>query len=767
MKCLVVGAGSIGRRHAKNLVQLGVGALVICDPDAERARSLAAEVGATAHTDLDAALAEHPHVAIIASPNHLHIEHALRCARAGTHLFIEKPLSASLEGCAELRDEVRARGLRVLVGCNLRFDDVYQRVRRALDEGALGRVYSAHLHFGYDLAAWRPGIDYRRVYSAHRDQGGGILLDAIHELDLARSWFGEPRRVLSLPRRTGALDADVEDVADLTIEFRSGAVVTVHLDYRDPVYRRHAWVSGDRATIEADFAARTVTLRPRQDADQPLSQRLTYADDRNAMYVRELRHFLAAVEGREPPVADLDDGIAALELALAARDRAPLIEFYPGKTRHVDRDGGPLGKLPIVLQARLGSKRLPGKVLLPAAGRPMLEILVERLRRARRVSQIILATSDAPTDRALVVEAERLGLPCFVGSEDDVLARYLGAVRQYDLPAVVRITGDCPLMDPAVVDAAIERFLALGPDYLSNVRPRSYPDGLDVEVISAAALERTDRECRDPSLREHVTLYIARHPERFEHAALPHPDAARLAPLRWTLDTEADYRFLKAVIEALLPEKPDFDMDDVLDLLARRPELEALLSTPATPPSRTTPTLIGERLVLRPLRAEDADGAYARWMSDPEILRHTEARFGRHTPASLRAFIAEQNANPDVVFLAITEKTEGTPSRHIGNIKLGPINRAHRMGDIGIIIGEKACWGRSYAREAIALLKQYAFDTLGLHKLTASCYGENLGSAKAFEAAGFIREGTRSRHCQVEDGWTDVIQLAAFNPQSP
>lgn len=761
MKYLVVGAGSIGRRHAKNLRRLGIDALVVCDPDAERAHSLAAEVDATGHIDLDAALAEHPQVALIASPNHLHIEHALRCARSGAHLFIEKPLAASLEGVAELRDEVRARGLHVMVGCNLRFDEVYRHVRQALDEGALGRVHSAHLHFGYDLAAWRPGVDYRRVYSAHRDQGGGILLDAIHEIDLALSWFGAPRRVLSLPRRTGALDADVEDVADLTIEFRSGVVATIHVDYRDPVYRRSAWVSGDRATLEVDFAARTATLRAPQksgqDADQPLSRRLTFVDDRNAMYLRELGHFLAVVEGREPPEADLGDGIAALELALDARDRAPILEFP--RRRLVDESGRPIDKLPIVLQARLGSKRLPGKVLLPAAGRPMIEHLVERLRRARRVSKIILATSEAPADRALVAEAERLGLPCFVGSEDDVLARYLGAVRLYDLPAVVRITGDCPLMDPAVVDAAIERFLDLAPDYLSNVRPRSYPDGLDVEIISAAALERTDRECRDPSLREHVTLYVARHPERFEHAALPHPEAARLAPLRWTLDTEADYRFLKAIIEAIYPEKPDFDMDDVLALLARRPELSSLLTVTPAASASTAPTLEGERLVLRPLRAEDADGPYVRWMSDPEVLRHTEARFAKHTVASLRAFIEQQNADPDVVFLAITEKAGG---RHVGNIKLGPIHRIHHVGDIGILIGEKDCWGRGYAREAIALLKQYAFAQLGLHKLTASCYGENLGSAKAFEAAGFIIEGRRVRHYQSESGWTDVIQLAAF-----
>ncbi len=234
------------------------------------------------------------------------------------------------------------------------------------------------------------------------------------------------------------------------------------------------------------------------------------------------------------------------------------------------------GAVTVVIQARMGSNRLPGKVLKLAAGKTMLAILVERLRRAETIDQIILATSVAPGDGLIVDEAERLGLPTFLGSEHDVLSRYAGAARKYDLPAVVRITADCPLTDPAVVDFTVGRFLSERPDYCTNALDRSVPKGLDVEVMSRAALERADAEATDNADREHVTRFFYTHPERFRvlHAA---PHDATLAGHRWTLDTPADYRFLTTILDHFHIEKPGFDMNDVLTFLATRPELEVEL----------------------------------------------------------------------------------------------------------------------------------------------------------------------------------------------
>jgi spore coat polysaccharide biosynthesis protein SpsF len=192
------------------------------------------------------------------------------------------------------------------------------------------------------------------------------------------------------------------------------------------------------------------------------------------------------------------------------------------------------------------------------------------------VGRIVLATSEAPSDRLLVAEAERLGLDWFVGSEQDVLSRFLGAARKWDMPALVRITADCPLLDPDAFDFTVERFLQAQPDYCSNAIPeRSAPDGFDVEVLSREALERADREARGRADREHVTSFVYGHPERFEIVAAA-PFDRELASRRWTLDTRADYEFIRNVFEALLPSKPDFRLADILALLEARPELDTV-----------------------------------------------------------------------------------------------------------------------------------------------------------------------------------------------
>jgi spore coat polysaccharide biosynthesis protein SpsF len=320
---------------------------------------------------------------------------------------------------------------------------------------------------------------------------------------------------------------------------------------------------GSEAVVEGDFARRSVVLRTRDGAEE----RLDFAHDINAMYVSEAEHFLTMVRG-DRGTAAVEDDLRALELALAARDHGPVFSL--------PRQSPRLERIPVVIQARMGSTRLPGKVLMKTVGQTMFSLLVERLRRARRVDGIYVATSDKPADEQIVAEAERLGVPWFRGSENDVLSRYLGVARKFDLPAIVRITADCPLMDPDVLDSVIEKFTREQPDYCCNTIPRSVPNGLDVEVFSRATLERISRDAVDPLDREHVTRHIYRHPERFECLAAA-PYDPQMAARRWTLDTPADYEFLSAVFEELYPHNPRFGTEEVLALLARRPELEANL----------------------------------------------------------------------------------------------------------------------------------------------------------------------------------------------
>lgn len=222
-----------------------------------------------------------------------------------------------------------------------------------------------------------------------------------------------------------------------------------------------------------------------------------------------------------------------------------------------------------VLQARCTSRRLPGKVLADLVGRPMILRQVERLARARRLDRLVVATTTDPTDDELAALCEREGLACHRGSLDDVLDRVLQAAVGAE--HVVRLTADCPLADPDVVDRVIAAHLEGGFDHTSNALRRTFPDGLDVEVVRHAALATAAQEATLPSQREHVTPFLYDHPERF---AIGHVvDAVDRSALRWTVDEPVDLEFVRSVYAELHPADPAFTTEDVLALLARRPEL--------------------------------------------------------------------------------------------------------------------------------------------------------------------------------------------------
>lgn len=233
-------------------------------------------------------------------------------------------------------------------------------------------------------------------------------------------------------------------------------------------------------------------------------------------------------------------------------------------------------RVAVVVQARMGSTRLPGKVLKEVLGKPLLSYQFERLRRCRTASVVALATSDSPADDALERWARKEGVPCVRGSETDVLGRFRDAAAALDADAVVRVTGDCPLIDPGVLDDTVTDFLAAGArGYGSNCNPeRTFPRGLDVEVFSRAALEEAAREAKSPAEREHVTPYLIRRPERFP--PILHSSGESLGGLRWTVDAPEDFELVKRVLEALYPVNPAFGWRDVLGLLKQRPDWAAL-----------------------------------------------------------------------------------------------------------------------------------------------------------------------------------------------
>lgn len=225
------------------------------------------------------------------------------------------------------------------------------------------------------------------------------------------------------------------------------------------------------------------------------------------------------------------------------------------------------------IEARMTSTRLPGKVLLDAAGKPMLERMIERVKRVPSLDGIVIATTINACDDPIVELAQRLEVGIFRGSEDDVMSRVLGAAQTHGVDVIVELTGDCPVIDPALIERVIEAYLASGADYCSNILTRSYPIGMDTQVfgtdILADAFSRTD----DPSDREHVSLFIYRHPELYRlHNVIADPRHNR-PDLRLTLDTPEDLRLLRSVFDELLPIRPDFGLDDIFDLLRRRADL--------------------------------------------------------------------------------------------------------------------------------------------------------------------------------------------------
>lgn len=228
-------------------------------------------------------------------------------------------------------------------------------------------------------------------------------------------------------------------------------------------------------------------------------------------------------------------------------------------------------KVVAIVQARMGSTRMPNKVMKPIAGVPMIELLLARLARSSEIDQIVLATSTDERNTPLIEHVQKLGYTCVRGSENDVLDRYLVAARQAQADVVVRITGDCPLIDPGLVDQAIAQFRMENLDYLSNGAPASYPDGLDTEVFTLQALERAGHESQDPFEHEHVTPYL-RKPGLFKTGVMRHSED--LSGLRWTVDEPADFEVVSAVFAHFAPQI-QFSWTQVLELQHKQPDIFA------------------------------------------------------------------------------------------------------------------------------------------------------------------------------------------------
>jgi spore coat polysaccharide biosynthesis protein SpsF len=226
-----------------------------------------------------------------------------------------------------------------------------------------------------------------------------------------------------------------------------------------------------------------------------------------------------------------------------------------------------------IIEARMKSSRLPGKVLKPILGKPMLELLIERIRQARRIDQIVVATTEAASDDPIDALTQSLNVGCFRGSEDDVLDRVLQAARRYSADIIVEITGDCPLIEAEKIDQMLGSYQHMKYDFMMNRLDGSYPPGLGLRIFLKETLEKVNRLTQDPVDREHVTLYVWEHPELFSIYSFQNNLDQKYWNIRLTVDNEEDFVFIGAIFSELYPRNPKFDLYDIIDLLERKPEL--------------------------------------------------------------------------------------------------------------------------------------------------------------------------------------------------
>jgi predicted dehydrogenase len=313
MNIIVVGAGSVGRRHITNLQELGY-SLTVVDTNFDRLKRVAKNANIRGYSNFQVALQEEKAEAVfICVPTHLHIKIALTAAEYGCHIFMEKPLSHNLEGVYELLRMVNDKNLVLYVNYNMRFHPGIKKMKSLIEDGEIGRPLYIHAECGQYLPDWHPYESYKNWYMSRKEQGGGAILDISHEIDYVRWIMGGIKRVLAMVE-TVSLDMDADDCSDLLLEFESGARGHIHLDLLNRVYRRQCTVVGEDGTLTWDYNERCVKIF---EPKKPIVT-FSYSLDRNQIFIKSVRHFFECVSSGKKPLIDGNDALKTLNTVLAA-----------------------------------------------------------------------------------------------------------------------------------------------------------------------------------------------------------------------------------------------------------------------------------------------------------------------------------------------------------------------------------------------------------------------------------------------------------------
>jgi len=318
MKLLVVGTGSIGKRHIKNLLDLG--ADVLSFSYLSNSQNLDSRV--TRVSRLDVFLESDIDAVVIANRTDQHIDVALQAARAGKHMFIEKPLAASMEGVNELVSTVQQNGLVVEAGFMLHSHPNLLWIREQLAQGLLGEIWHMRAAVGQWLPDWRPGTDHRQGYGAFKALGGGVTFDLIHELDLVQWLLGPVADVTAMMRQAAELEIETEAVAQIVLQLAGGALAQVHLDYLRPGYGREMEIVGRQGVLRWDYVQGVVTLEEAGQVPRVV-HRVPVGFVRNQLFLDHMRYFLKRLRSPTLPASSpLEEAAAVLRVALAAHRSA-------------------------------------------------------------------------------------------------------------------------------------------------------------------------------------------------------------------------------------------------------------------------------------------------------------------------------------------------------------------------------------------------------------------------------------------------------------
>lgn len=587
MQIFVIGCGSISQVHMQNLRALGVKNILAFDQLPERLDEAVRKFGVTPCRSIEEGLTRAPEGVLICTPPRDHVATASLALEAGCHLLIEKPLSDSLDGVDDLLALARAKECMILMGYNLRFHRGMRKVKALLETNTIGRILAIRAEFGYYLPNWRPRQDYRTNYSARADLGGGIILDATHEIDYVRWLAGEVESIACMAGHLSRLEMDVEDVAVLTLRLQGGALADVHLDCVQQDYSRGCRIIGEKGTLTWDFRLKPVEGEYLREgvhlflSDEKQWKRMAPASDLNEMYQEELLHFLSCVRGETAPEVDGLTGRRILEIALAAKQASDSgREIQVPLKQAVEQDSHTSRVVSVAqprfvatLACRNRSTRLYGKPLQLLGNETILEHLVHRLQRIKRLDQIVLAISVGEENRVFVEFAKRLDLTYVFGDEKDMQGRLIQAGEKAGAGVLLRVTTECPFPYVENIEDLLEQHLENKADLTVC---EGLPEGAYSEIISLAALKRAHAEGEDRHRSEYSTLYLVENPEKFRLLRIQASPPLHRPDIRLTVDYPEDLIVCRALVEALGKGGRYFSLEEIIAYMDAHPKLKEM-----------------------------------------------------------------------------------------------------------------------------------------------------------------------------------------------